>query len=157
MERKDWETASEIIGGARELLNPVVEDEKAVRFHVEVLCSEDGESHRMYNPPMYDPVPKIDAPAYTCQSVVGNLPTGQPDAQGETTWSAQQRQVSTIHVIVVRLVRQKADILVHVNVPHAELETSGGSVAVRNEETFARGVLDRLRQTLEILDYGLFY
>lgn len=70
--------------------------------------------------------------------------------------SVMQDTTGTIHLFVVRLVAQKADILVHVNVPHEELERAGDPSVVVAEELKAHQVMARMMETLEIVDYGLF-
>ena len=67
-----------------------------------------------------------------------------------------QDTTGTIHLFVVRLAAQEADILVHVNVPHEELERAGDPGVVVGEELKAHQVMARMMETLEILDYGLF-
>ena len=127
----------------------MAEGEKATLYHLGDICRENRDSYEVTEPPKHGSIPKIsDAPSWTCQALVTTNPS--------STLSAAQRLRSMIHFVLVRLERQKADILVHINVPYAELERSGDPNALPREEGFALEVLNRMKQTLEILDYGLF-
>ena len=60
------------------------------------------------------------------------------------------------HYLLVRLEKQKTDLLVFMNVPHDEFDTKGDPAGLSREEELATGFVDKLLETLEVKNWGLF-
>lgn len=65
-------------------------------------------------------------------------------------------RTTTTYFAMVRLVLQKTDMLIHVNVPQTELLRSGDVSAMGNEEKKGQETLEQIMSTLRILNYGLW-
>jgi ariadne-1 len=157
VERDAWEeTDPSSTGGAVQPDNPAEEDAKAVLYHLNDICEGTRDAYEILDAPKYYPIPKINEPTWTAQALVSTrarVPSQMPSGEVQMV---EQDVTATIHFFVVRVVEKKADILVHINVPHDELERSGEPDAVVGEELLAHEIMARMTQTIEILDDSLF-
>ncbi|EFQ97366.1 hypothetical protein MGYG_00405 [Nannizzia gypsea CBS 118893] len=152
----------------------------AVLYHLHDMCTANGDTYEILDPPKPYPVQLIPSPAYTCQALVtskGQLSdtqrllnmhsqsspqaalTSTPAGTTGTTVTApvpQQETTSTCHFFLVRLAQYGTDILVYINVPHDKLEESGVPGAVAQEEMRAHDIMANMMRSLGIIDYSLF-
>ena len=140
------------------------------------VCSLNGDRFETVEPPMRRADHVIVAPAYTCQSeIFASVMMPNPsvsDAADASTVAAVtatsggsggggapavEREVATMcYMFLVRIAKYGTDILVYINVPREPLERSGVPGAVAQEESYGREIMERIIQSLEIVDYGLF-
>ncbi|KAL1956180.1 hypothetical protein VTO42DRAFT_7527 [Malbranchea cinnamomea] len=155
VERSAWETTTD--GGTTAPLSPADEDSKAVLYHLNDICEVNQDAYRVLDAPKYHSIPKVAAPALITRALVSTkVRKPRLGSEGEQLVIQEEEATATIHLFVIRLVQRRADILVHVNVPHEELESTGDPNAVVGEESRAQDIMAQMMKTFEILDYGLF-
>ncbi|KAK2738563.1 hypothetical protein FQN57_006986 [Myotisia sp. PD_48] len=159
-----------------------IEDFKTVLCHIHDICAANKDKYEILDPPKPYPVLLIPAPAYTCQVLIRSkirvaapadgaspgsgsvIASGSVSGAGEsgsatssTSAAFTERETTgTCHFFLVRLAQFGTDILVHINVPHDDLEESGGPGAIAREELHAHQIMAEMMRSLGVLDYGLF-
>lgn len=86
----------------------------------------------------------------------GRIPVSVGGAAAGSSADGPQTSRVTVHYLLVRLEAQESDLLIFFNVPHDEFDLSGDPRGLSKEEEVATEAIDRLVQTLEVRDWGLF-
>ncbi|KAJ5606422.1 hypothetical protein N7510_009203 [Penicillium lagena] len=148
-------------------------DQAAALYHLHDICEED-DTMQVVTPPQRAHLPRLSPssspsssfPAYkgvvsfttpARQRPGGRVPSSVDGASlnGETNNLPQTSRL-TCHYLVVRLEPQATDLVVFLNVPHEEFDTSGDPRGLSREEVVAEDLIETLVQKLEVCDWGLF-
>lgn len=132
------------------------ENARAVMYHLNDICEANDDTYELLDEPKSYPIPNIAAHTWTAQALVSTRARVPHPTPGGGVQNVEQDVTATVLLFVVRLARQKADILAHINVPHEELQRTGDPNAVGGEVLKAQAIMIRMMDTLEIVNYGLF-
>ncbi|BCR83043.1 Ran GTPase-binding protein MOG1 [Aspergillus chevalieri] len=152
-------------------------DKAAVNYHLHDLCDE-GDTIQAVIPPAPISLPRFtpeQARAYkgvasfttpkTQRKGGGRVPGSVDGSAATTTMGASNGvggtdapQISRLscHYLLVRLEKQETDLLAFMNVPHDEFDAKGDPSGLSREEEMAAGFIDKLVETLEVKNWGLF-
>ncbi|KAK4549074.1 hypothetical protein LTR36_007530 [Oleoguttula mirabilis] len=131
-------------------------DDDALQYHLQDLAEEDVGDVKVWGqgcePVHFSKLPQ-GTPAYTL------LATSPPGAKQRGR--ANEPEFVGILLTMIRLVEQKTDLIIAINVPHvagtydeAEVDLAGGKYGKLIEA--AMGLREKVVETLEIRDWGLF-
>ncbi|KAI1915675.1 hypothetical protein LOZ58_000101 [Ophidiomyces ophidiicola] len=136
----------------RESLGNLSDDEFAILAHMHDICKANQERFELVEAPKLCTVQHIPDPSYLCKlKLVSRMVIC--DASGTVR---SHEKATTAYIVLVRLVLQGTDLLLHINVPQNEHVCNGDPDGPAGEEQKAKEILERLLHTLRIVDYGLF-
>ncbi|KAK5686713.1 hypothetical protein LTS12_029031 [Elasticomyces elasticus] len=139
-------------------------DKAAATYHLHDLCDE-GDTVQTIVAPQRVTLAKF-APETLVRAYGGVVSFTTPKKQrsrqdegangGTTNGGPEEASRLTCHYLMVRMERQETDVLVFLNVPHDEFDAREDTAGLEGEEGLARGLIQRIIQTLEVKDWGLF-
>ncbi|GAD94828.1 Ran-interacting protein Mog1, putative [Paecilomyces variotii No. 5] len=145
-------------------------DKAAALYHLRDLC-DDGDAMQIINAPHPVTLGRFSShgssavPAYAGvvsyttprrQSGAGRIPVHGEGAAAGSSAMGPLTSKFTCHFLLARLKEKGTDLLVFVNVPHEEFDKTGDPRGLSREEDLASGLVDKMIETLEIKDWGLF-
>ncbi|KAF2500107.1 Mog1p/PsbP-like protein [Lophium mytilinum] len=139
-------------------------DEAALKVHFQDIVDGSGDATKFYEVKQTTLGKMPSTPAHTLLAI--QTPTPPTPAPGSLSTIAPpsrnpQPDFTAILLTLVRLVEQKTDIVIAINVPHAAGEYAIGSVDLENGKAgvmleTAAMVREKVLASLEVKDWGLF-
>ncbi|EAW06872.1 Ran GTPase-binding protein MOG1 [Aspergillus clavatus NRRL 1] len=153
---------------------PETIDKAAAIYHLRDLCDEDDQLQVVLAPAAvsmaripasraYKGVVQITSPKQQRRDTNTNTNTGRVPVSVSVGGAAAGSSIDgprtsrvTCHYLLVRLEEQESDVLVFYNVPHEEFDLAGDPRGLSREEEVAAEGIDKMVETLEVKDWGLF-
>ena len=135
-------------------------DAAAVHFHFKDVIAESDRVAQDVSEPTKVMMPNAslkDFPAYVLQGgivsseVDKNAPSNLPIEWQQSP--EMKEQLTRVFQLVVRMEKYETDLCVRINMPMKEMLSRED---VAKEEAFAKGMLEKIVESLEVKDFGLF-
>ncbi|KAK2756224.1 hypothetical protein FQN54_005632 [Arachnomyces sp. PD_36] len=121
---------------------PQSDDLQAVDYHLQNLAEDEGPC-TILTPAHKIQMGKLDAPAYRLHARIELA--DDPDEAEE-----QEKAVTSCHMLLARLEKQGADLIVWVNVPGVKIGDSSVEKAVDDRDDIASSILDRFGESFAL-------